>query len=299
MSTPTPFRCGTVAIAGRANAGKSTLLNALVGQKLSIVTPKAQTTRHRIVGVVNRPGSQLVLMDTPGLHQSGGRGLNQAMNRAAVAGIAEADVVVLVADAARWGAGDEAALDQSRAAGRPVILALNKVDLVKPKQKLLPLLQRLAELDVFAAIVPISAQRGTNLEPLLSTIESHLPESEALYPLDQVTDRSERFLAAEIVREKLTLAVHRELPYGIAVEIERFDETEDGRLEISAVIWVEREGQKKIVVGKSGERLKAVGRAARLELNEALGRRVHLETWVKVREDWSDNERMLRELGHE
>lgn len=299
MSDARPFRCGTVALAGPPNAGKSTLLNALVGQKLSIVTPKAQTTRHRILGILNRAHSQMLLLDTPGLHASGGRGLNKAMLRTAIAGIAEADVVVQVADATHWDAADEAVLEHARQGGRPLVLALNKVDRVKPKARLLPVLQRLGELGVYAAIIPMCALRGDQTGALADAIEAQLPEGPALFPDDQVTDRSERFLAAEILREKLMLNVHDELPYGIAVEIERFDETEDGRAEIDAVIWVERDGQKKIVVGKAGERLKAIGRAARLALNEALGRRVHLRTWVKVREGWTDNERLLRELGHD
>jgi GTP-binding protein Era len=286
-------------LAGRPNVGKSTLLNALVGQKLSIVTPKAQTTRQRIAGVLTRPGYQLILHDTPGFGAAAGRRLNQAMHREAVAGIATADVAVLITAATRWTAEDDAVLAQLVAAGRPIVAAVNKVDRVRPKERLLPVLDALSRRHAFAAIVPVSALRGQNLGRLIDAIVALLPEAPPLYPEDQVTDRNERFMAGEVLREKLMLALHDELPYGIAVEIERFEETPDGRVEIDAVIWVEREGQRKIVIGTKGERLKAIGRAARLELNKMLDRRVHLSTWVKLREDWTDDAAMLRRLGHD
>ena len=299
MSAAAGHRCGTAVLAGRPNVGKSTLLNALVGQKLSIVTPKAQTTRQRIAGVLTRPGYQLILHDTPGFGAAAGRRLNQAMHREAVAAIATADVAVLITAATRWTAEDDAVLAQLVAAGRPIVVAVNKVDRVRPKERLLPVLDALSRRHAFAAIVPVSALRGQNLERLMDAIVALLPEAPPLYPEDQVTDRSERFMAAEILREKLMLALHDELPYGIAVEIERFEETPDGRVEIDAVIWVEREGQRKIVIGTRGEGLKAIGRAARLELNKLLDRRVHLSTWVKLREDWTDDAGMLRRLGHD
>lgn len=292
-------RCGTVVLAGRPNVGKSTLLNAMVGQKLSIVTPKAQTTRHRILGVLTRPRFQMVLQDTPGLGAPAGRRLNQAMKREAVAGIAVADAAVLVTAATRWTQEDEAVLDRLRAAGCPIVLAVNKIDRVRPRERLLPILEKLCQRHPFAAIVPVSALRAENLERLVEAIVALLPEAERIFPDDQVTDRSERFLVSEVLREKLMLALHDELPYGIAVEVERFAETPDGRVEIDAVIWVERAGQRKIVIGAAGERLKAIGRAARLELNELLGRRVHLSTWVKLREDWTTDDGMLRRLGHD
>jgi len=292
-------RCGTVVLAGRPNAGKSTLLNALLGQKVSIVTPKAQTTRQRIAGVLTRPGFQLILQDTPGFGAPAGRRLSRSMHRAAVAAIGAADAAVLVTAATRWTAEDDAVLAQMRAAGPPIVVAVNKIDRVRPKERLLPYLQTLSERHPFTAIVPVSALRGENLERLVDAVVALIPEAEAMYPVDQVTDRDERFLAAEILREKLMLALHDELPYGIGVEIERFADTPDGRVEIDAVIWVEREGQRKIVIGTAGEGLKAIGRAARLELNELLGRRVHLSTWVKFREDWTDDAGMLRRLGHD
>lgn len=299
MNAVAGHRCGTAVLAGRPNVGKSTLLNALVGQKLSIVTPKAQTTRQRIAGVLTRPGFQLILHDTPGFGAAAGRRLNQAMHREAVAAIATADVAVLITAATRWTAEDDAVLAQLVAAARPIIVAVNKVDRVRPKERLLPVLDALSRRHAFAAIVPVSALRGQNLSRLVDAIVALLPEAPPLYPEDQVTDRNERFMAAEVLREKLMLALHDELPYGIAVEIERFEETPDGRVEIDAVIWVEREGQRKIVIGTRGEGLKAIGRAARLDLNNLLGRRVHLSTWVKLREDWTDDAGMLRRLGHD
>lgn len=299
MSAETGHRCGTIVLAGRPNAGKSTLLNALVGQKISIVTPKAQTTRWRIAGVLTRPGFQLIIQDTPGLGAPAGRRLNQSMHREAIAAIASADVAILITTASRWTAEDDAVLAQLAAAGAPVIAAVNKIDRVKPKDRLLPYLERLAQRHAFAAIVPVSALSGENLPRLVDAIVPLLPPGPRLYPEDQVGDRSERFMAAEVVREKLMLALHDELPYGIAVEVERFEETPDGRVEIDTIIWVEREGQRKIVIGSGGERLKAIGRSSRMELNGLLGRRVHLTTWVKLRENWPDDAGMLGRLGHD
>jgi GTP-binding protein Era len=299
LSESTGYRCGTVVLAGRANVGKSTLLNALVGQKLSIVTPKAQTTRQRVAGVLTRPGFQLILQDTPGFGAPAGRRLNQAMHREAVAAIATADAAILITAATRWTFEDDAVLAQLAAAGAPIVAAVNKIDRVRPKERLLPHLETLSARHPFAAIVPVSALRAENLTRLVDVVVALLPEAAPLYPEDQVTDRNERFLAAEILREKLMLALHDELPYGIAVEIERFEDTPDGRIEIDAIIWVEREGQRKIVIGSAGEGLKAIGRAARMELNELLDRRVHLATWVKLREDWTDDAGMLRRLGHD
>ena len=299
MSAVPGHRCGTVVLAGRPNVGKSTLLNALIGQKLSIVTPKAQTTRQRIAGVLTRPEFQLILQDTPGFGAPARRRLNQAMHREAVAAIATADAAILITAATRWTAEDDNVLAQLVSAGAPIVVAVNKIDRVRPKARLLPYLESLSGRHPFAAIVPVSALRGENLMRLVDAVVALLPVASPMYPEDQVTDRNERFMAAEVVREKLMLALHDELPYGIAVEIERFQETPDGRVEIDAIIWVEREGQRKIVIGSKGEGLKAIGRAARLELNELLGRRVHLSTWVKLREDWTDDAGMLRRLGHD
>jgi len=297
--TMQPHRSGYVALVGRPNVGKSTLLNALVGQKVSIVSPKPQTTRHRIVGLLNGEGFQAAFLDTPGLHAGSRRRLNQAMNRAAMASLADADVVLLLVDAARWTREDELALDRVRSARKPVILVVNKVDGIKPRERLLPTLGKLAAMHDFAAVVPVSALKRQNLDRLLGELEPLLPEGEPFYPPDQVTDRSERFLAAEVIREKLTLVLQEELPYGLTVEIERWSETEEDRVEINAVIWVEREGQRRIVIGEGGQLLKRVGRAARLELNRLLERRVHLELWVKVREHWADSEAALRQFGYD
>lgn len=299
MSAAIAHRCGTVVLAGRTNVGKSTLLNALVGQKLSIVTPKAQTTRQRIAGVLTRPEFQLILQDTPGFGAPAGRRLNQTMHREAVAAIATADAAILITAATRWTSEDDAVLAQLASAGTPIVVAVNKIDRVRPKERLLPYLEELSGRHPFAAIVPVSALRGENLARLVDAVVALLPVAAPTYPGDQVTDRNERFMAAEVVREKLMLALHDELPYRIAVEIERFEDTPDGRVEIDAIIWVEREGQRKIVIGSKGEGLKAIGRAARMELNELLGRRVHLSTWVKLREDWTDDAGMLRRLGHD
>ncbi|MGA0072359.1 MAG: GTPase Era [Steroidobacteraceae bacterium] len=293
-------RAGTVAIVGRPNVGKSTLLNALVGQKLSITSPKPQTTRHRVMGILSDPTFQAVFIDTPGLHTNQPRALNRLMNRAAGSSMADADLILWMVDAARWTAEDEAVLERIRSADKPCILVINKVDRLRRREQLLPLIEKLAGLHAFAAVVPLSAQRPADVNRLAPVIEGLLPEAPPLFPADQVTDRSERFLAAEVIREKLTRFLHQELPYGLTVEIESWQEQDDPpAVDIHAVIWVERAGQKPIVIGKGGQVLKSVGRAARLELNQSLGRRVHLELWVKVRENWADSDTALRALGYE
>ena len=290
------FRSGFVALVGRPNVGKSTLLNALLGQKLSIVTARPQTTRHRVLGISESPEGQIAFVDTPGMHQGPKRALNRAMNRAAGAALGEADVAVLLVEALRWTDEDDMALARVVQSGRPVIAVVNKVDRVHPRERLLPFIARLAEQAPFLAIVPISALRADNLEPLRRAILAALPAGERLYPQGQVTDRSERFRIAELIREKLTLELVEELPYGVAVEVESYAGTDDGRVEVGAVIWVDREGQKPIVIGAGGARLKRIGRAARLELNHLFGRRYHLTLWVKVRENWADDARALRQL---
>jgi len=298
-SAPAPFRSGFAALVGRPNVGKSTLLNALVGEKVSIVTPRPQTTRHRILGVANLPGAQIAFVDTPGLHREGRRALNKAMNRTATAALEDADVVVLVVEAPQWTEGDELALSRLARARRPAILAVNKIDRVRPRERLLPYLAAAGGRHAFLAIVPVSALKADNVADLRTTIAAHLPESPALFPADTVTDRGAQFRIAEAIREKLTLELNQEVPYGIAVEVEQLSDETDGQLTIDASIWVDREGQKPIVIGARGERLKRVGRAARLALNELLGRRVHLNLWVKVRENWADNARALKQLGVE
>lgn len=298
VSAPTEFRSGFAALVGRPNVGKSTLLNALVGEKLSIVTPRPQTTRHRILGVLTLPAAQIAFVDTPGLHVKASRALNKAMNRTATAALEDADLVVLVTEALRWTAEDELALGRIARSGRPVIAAVNKIDAVRPRERLLPCLAELAARHAFLAIVPVSALKDENIEDLRNTIVAHLPQSPALFPQGERTDRGLSFRISEAIREKLTLELNQEVPYGIAVEVERLAE-EDGQLTVDAAIWVDRNGQKPIVIGARGERLKRVGRAARLALNTLLGRRVHLNLWVKVRENWADNARALKELGLE
>ena len=292
------FRCGFAALVGRPNVGKSTLLNALMGQKLSIVTPRPQTTRHRVLGLYQGPQVQIAFVDTPGLHHGAKRALNHAMNRTAASVLADADVCVFVVEALNWTREDDLALEHLKRDGRVVLAAVNKVDQVNPRARLLPFLQEFAQRHEFAEIVPVSASKHTNLEPLIAAIASRLPLSPPLFPVEQVTDRDLKFRISELIREKLTLELNQELPYGIAVEIESMGEDE-GQLVVNAAIWVDREGQKPIVIGAGGERLKRIGRKARMELNEILGQRLHLTLWVKVRESWADSARALTELGLE
>ncbi len=293
-----PFRSGFAALVGRPNVGKSTLLNALVGQKLSIVTPRPQTTRHRIVGISNLPHAQIAFVDTPGLHHHGRRALNRAMNRTASTSLSDSDVVVFVVEACRWTEEDDLVVKRVASAGLPAIAVINKVDRIQPRGRLLPFIAELSGRHEFAALVPVSALKDNNLEPLRTAIVSQLPVAEPMYPPDELTDRSLEFRIAEMIREKLTLELNQEVPYGVAVEVEQL--TQDGeQLSVDAAIWVDREGQKPIVIGAGGARLKRVGRSARMALNGLLGRRLHLNLWVKVRENWADNARALKQLGLE
>ena len=301
LSSDGTARCGFAALAGRPNVGKSTLLNALLGQKVSIVSPKPQTTRTRIHGVLTRPGMQIVFVDLPGIHAKQPKAINRYMNRTALASLADSDVNLFVIEALRWTEEDERVLAELKAAGRPIMLVINKVDRAQPRARLLPFIEELSRKADFAEVVPLSALKRSNLERLPQLIASHLPESPHLYPPEQVTDASDRFMAAEIVREKLTRRLQEELPYGLVVEIEGIGEAEDepGKLIVQAVVWVERTGQKAIVIGKGGELLKEIGREARLDMKRHFGRPVHLELWVKVREDWSDDENALRKFGYD
>lgn len=293
------FRCGSVAIVGRPNVGKSTLLNALVDAHLSIVTPRAHTTRQRILGIANKPGGQIVYLDTPGLHREAKRAINRSLNRAVHAAIADADVAVQVVAAERWD--DEDAAVYAALAGRdiPRLLAVNKVDRVAAKEKLLPFVETLVRDRAWDEVFMVSAQRRTGLAELERAILLRLPEGEAQYDAESYTDRSERFLAAELVREQLMRQLGEELPYATTVEIERFEDRADGLTEIAAVVWVEREGQKAIVIGAGGRRAKAIGSAARREIEELLDRRVFLKLWVRVRAGWSDDEAALKQFGYE
>jgi GTP-binding protein Era len=252
-----------------------------------------------VLGVVNYPAGQIAFVDTPGLHQGQKRALNRAMNRTAASALSDADICVLVIEAMRWTDEDALVLERLRKIERPVIAVINKVDKVKPRERLLPFLAKIAALHEFVAILPVSAQKGDNVLELSQALLSALPAGEALFPIDMLTDRSEKFRISETIREKLTLELVEELPYGIAVEIESMTDTEDGRVEVNAVIYVDRAGQKPIVIGAGGERLKRIGRAARTELNRLLNKRFHLILWVKVRENWADDARALAQMGLE
>ena len=291
-------RCGYVAIVGRPNVGKSTLLNHLLGQKISITSRKPQTTRHQVLGIKTEDDYQIIFVDTPGLHLKAEKAINRYMNRAASSAIRDVDLVIFVVDRTAWTEEDELVLQQVRQSGLPALLAVNKVDLLEDKSALLPQLQMLAEKADFEAIVPLSALRRHNVEQLEREILKHLPESEHFFPEEQITDRSQRFLAAEIVREKIMRQLGEELPYAATVEIEEFAQ-EDAVLHISAVILVERKGQKKILIGEKGARLRSIGSEARLDMERLFDSRVMLRLWVKVRSGWSDDERALRSLGYD
>jgi GTP-binding protein Era len=290
-------RCGYVAIVGRPNVGKSTLVNRLVGEKLSITSSKAQTTRHRIVGVVNRPGAQIMLLDTPGFQTRNKGALNRVLNRTASQAALEADVVVLVADAHGWTAGDDQAL-KLVPAGKPLVLALNKVDAVKDRTRVMALLAQLGANPAIGAIVPISARNGRQVDALLDEAARRLPEGDALFDVDTYTDRSERFFAAEAIREKMFRLLGDEVPYQSTVVIEQFEEL-PGLRRIFAAIVLEREAQKPIVLGAGGERIKRIGSEARQDLERAFDCKVYLEVWVKIKSGWSDNEQRLKSYGYE
>jgi len=292
-------KSGFVAVVGRPNVGKSTLVNALVGAKISIVTSKPHTTRHAILGMLTRPDYQIVFIDTPGFDNRVGKLLNRTMNRAAVASLDNADIVLFVVEAGRWSAGDDAALELIKRAERPCILAVNKIDQLKSRDSLLPYLQATSGRYPFLDIVPISARNADNLVTLEAVLKARLPEQEALYAAELQTNRGLRFRVAEILREKLMHYLHQELPYGVGVEILELEEDDDGRLIIDAVIWVERESHKGIIVGRGGETIKQIGRAARLEMQEILARPVHLDSRVKVKKNWSDNAQALQQLGYD
>ncbi|MDH3305054.1 MAG: GTPase Era [Gammaproteobacteria bacterium] len=292
------YRCGMVAVIGRPNVGKSTLINAIMGRKISIVTAKPQTTRHRILAVHTTADTQIIFVDTPGLHRRAGKAMNRLMNRIAANALTDADLVMFVSDATRWTAEDDDVLKRLKACRAPIVALLNKVDKVHPKETLFDTLRVMSERYNFAEIVPISAQKRDNLDQLMAMIPRYLPESPPLFPEHMHTDRGPEFQAAEIIREKLTLNLHQELPYGLTVQIERYL-TENSGVTINAIIWVERDSQKGIVVGKNGSVLKKVGRAARLEIAEQLKRPVHLELWVKVKSNWADSEKDLLSLGYD
>lgn len=294
----TPYRCGFVAVVGRPNVGKSTLVNALMGTKVSIVTAKPQTTRHRILALHTTASRQIIFVDTPGLHRKAGKAMNRLMNRTAVSALADADVILFVSEATRWTEEDEDVLTRLKSSQSPAIALLNKIDTVHPKSRLLEALKKMSARHDFKEVIPISARKQDNLPVLMDIVANILPESAALFPPDMRTDRSVEFHASEVIREKLTVLLHQELPYGLTVQIEDY-RVEKAGVRIHAIIWVERDSQKGIVVGKGGKILKKVGKAARMEIRDELKQPVHLELWVKVKDNWADSEKALLNLGYE
>jgi len=287
-----------VTIIGRPNVGKSMLLNRLIGQKLSITASKPQTTRNRILGIRTEGTDQIIYVDTPGVQMHTPRALNRLMNREALNALHDIDVILFVAEAARWHEADKFVLEQLDFMATPVILVVNKVDVVKQKHQLLPDLNNKAALAAFADVVPVSALCGDNTEALQRCIAARLPAREHLFPDDQVSDRSERFFVAEMIREKVIRLLGQELPYSTSVVIEEFEE-QPAIANIAAVIWVERQGQKPIVIGSDGKMLKRIGVQARRDIEQFLGKKVFLQTWVKVKENWADDDTLLRQLGLE
>ena len=297
--------CGFVAFVGRPNVGKSTLLNHLLGQKLSITSRKPQTTRHRVMGIDTLTAkvdgqsveTQMIYIDTPGIHKEEPRAINRFMNRAATSSISDVDVVVFIVEPERWTEDDELVLQHIKKTDKPIILFVNKIDQIKSKEKLLPFLQVLSAKHNFQHLIPGAALQGDQVQPLRDLLVSYMPEGEFVYPEDYYTDRSERFLAGEIIREKLIRQLGDELPYSITVEIEQFKLDDKGTIHINGLILVERNGQKSIVIGKGGSRLKKVGTDARIDMAELFERKIFLELWVKVKDGWADDERALRSLG--
>jgi len=291
------FRCGTLAVIGRPNVGKSTLINRLVGAKVCIVSKKAQTTRHRIRGVLTRDDAQFIFVDTPGFQTKHRNALNRAMNRQVTQALTEVDVVLLLIEAGRWGEGEEDIL-RLLPSGRPVLLVVNKIDRLSERTRVLPFLAEVAPRHAFAEIVPVSAEKADNLDELLRAVRSYLPPGPPQFDADDITDRSERFLAAELLREKLFRNLGEELPYGIAVEIEQF-QIEGSLRRIYAAVLVDKPAHKAMVIGRAGERLKRIASDARQDMENLFGGRVWLQTWVKVKSGWADDERILRALGYE
>ena len=291
------YRSGYAVLLGRPNVGKSTLLNRLLGQKLAITSHKPQTTRHRIVGIRSQDDGQIVFVDTPGIHDRGDKAMNFYLNRTAHSALQDVDVVLFLVQALAWTEEDERVLAAIARSKIPCIAVVNKVDLVKNKEELLPYIQEMSGRHPFLEVVPVSARDGDNAEVLAADVLKRLPEGEPIYPEDQVSDRSERFFAAELLREQLIRRYHQELPYAVTVEIERFEE-EGGRYNIGAVIWVERDSQRAILLGKGGQAMKETATATRMAMNEFFQTRVHLEVWIKVKKSWSSDEASLVQLGY-
>lgn len=292
------FRCGYVAIVGRPNVGKSTILNHVLGQKLSITSRKPQTTRHKILGIVTRDKVQAIYVDTPGMHLREPKAINRYMNRAATQALRDVDLVLFVVDALKWSPDDDMVLEKLKQQSAPVILVINKIDTIEDKERLLPRIAELSALMNFADVLPVSALKGHNLDRLHEQVAGYLPFSPPFFGEDQITDRSQRFLAAEAVREKIMRQLGDEVPYELTVEIEQFKQ-EGKLLRISAVILVERAGQKAIVIGEGGQRLKLIGQEARQDMEKLFGSKIMLSLWVKVKGGWSDDERALKSLGYD
>lgn len=292
------FRCGYVAIVGRPNVGKSTLLNHVLGQKLSITSRKPQTTRHRILGIVTRDNVQAIYVDTPGMHSAEHKAINRYMNRAAESALRDVDVVLFVVDALRWTDEDERVLEKLKATSVPVLLVINKVDTILEKERLLPAIEAHSRRTAFAGVIPVSALRGHNVEHLHQIVAGFLPLSQPFFDEDQLTDRSQRFLAAEMIREKIMRQLGDEVPYELTVEIDSFKQ-EARLLRINATILVERAGQKAIVIGQGGQRLKLIGQEARQDMEKLFESKVMLTLWVKIKGGWSDDERALKSLGYD
>ncbi len=291
-------RCGFAAIVGRPNVGKSTLLNRILGKKISIVTPKPQTTRHRIIGVKAHKDTQILFVDTPGLQVKGRRAIDRVMNRNSRQSMNDADIVVFICEFGSWKEADDNVIRTLKTSGRPAVGVINKIDKAAGRVALLPELQKLSDRHDFDAIFPMSALNGDNLAAMVDYLGEHLPESPWLYPEDADTDKDDRFRVAEIIREKLMMELQQELPYGLAVEIETWEPGEE-QLSIAATIWLDRESQKPILIGKNGERLKKIGTSARKDIIKLVKGRVHLQLWAKTRKNWSDDARLLKSLGYE
>ena len=297
-----PPRCGLIAIIGKPNVGKSTLLNHLIGQKLSITSRKPQTTRHRLVGIKSKANIQMIFVDTPGLHAGQQKALNRYMNKTVQSVIQDVDLILFMVDRMKWSEGDDLVLQQIKQSESPILLLLNKVDQMQDKDILLPYISELAKLHSFSEIFPLSALKNHNIDALETSIGNYLPENEFFYPEDQLTDKNARFLAAEFIREKITRQIGDELPYEVTVEIEEFrhDEKKNKDLiHISALILVEKAGQKRIIIGDGGSRLKLIGSDARKDIENLLGNKIMLNLWVKVKSGWSDDERALKSLGYD
>ncbi len=291
-------RFGVITLTGPPNAGKSTLLNGIVGKKISIMSRRPQTTRHRILGIKTLPNAQLVFVDTPGMHREQNRSLNRVINRTAINSMSEADLIIFMIDFRGWTSGLEKLFARVADENTPVILVINKIDRLRDRERLLPLIEQSARIHPFKEIIPLSARKPGNIRAFIETIIAALPEGAPGFPADQHTDHSERFFASELVREQTFRLLGNELPYASAVEVTRFEYKDDKLLHVGMIIWVEKSSQKSIVIGQGGRQLKTIGERARKEMEKSFGVRVYLELWVKVKKGWADNATMLRLLGY-